>query len=369
MTVVKNAAAPVVGGAALNANDIVPEAGDYVNPLVTIRMDEVVAEEVDWLWPGRIPLGKLSILAGQQGTGKSMLALDMAARITQGRAWPDVPDVPQLVGNVVLLSCEDGLKDTIRPRCDAAGADPERVVFVKGMRRPKETGVAPFDITRDTRHLEARIEAVGGVRLVIVDPLGSYFGSKVDAHRDNEVRAVLQPLADLAERQHVAVLAVMHLRKAASDNALDRVLGSVAFTAVARSVWLLGRDRDDKERRLLMAGKMNLARAAEALAFYIESPGRIAWVPGTVDAEADDVLAGDGRRTAPKREAAEQWLRNYLDAAGPGGALVTDVEVAAKEFGHDGSLKSARKALGVVTSNGGVIGAPWRLTLPNGGNG
>ena len=332
-------------------------------PLRCVRMSDVQAEDVEMLWPGRIPLGKLAILAGVPGTGKTMLACDMAARVTTGRAWPDDHDTPNPVGDVLLLSCEDGLADTIRPRLDHAEANADRIIAIQGANEPQDGGIRPFDAVRDLRHLDELITTIGNVRLVIVDPLSVFIGPSVDTHRENETRAALSPLADLAQRHQVAVLALMHLSKSKAQTALDRVLGSVAFTAVARAVWMLTRDPDDRETVLLACGKMNLCQPGETLGFTIMHPGYIAWHEGTVDADADDLLNHDNQqeRPAPKRDAAKQWLENLLLVAGAEGALATTVEAEAEEMDHAWStVKRAAKELAVVKTNGGIMEAPWR---------
>ena len=332
-------------------------------PLRTMKLSDVVSEDVQWLWPGRFPRGKLSILAGTPGLGKSMLSLDMAARVSTGTPWPDAMEMPNPAGSVVLLACEDGLADTVRPRLDAAEADVNRVVAIQGASAP-QGGVRPFDAVRDLRHLDDLMSAAADVRLVVVDPVAAFIGAKVDAHRDNEVRDALAPLAALAERHRVAVVGVMHLRKSQAASALDKVLGSVGFTALARAVWLLTRDPDDKAVRLLAAGKMNLAEPGPTLAFQIEHPGRIAWLPETDGRDADDLVNNDARRhekPAPKREAARAWLDNLTLAAGADGITAAEVETAAGEFQH--SMRTIRRCvpeLGIVCTNAGIIGQPFR---------
>jgi hypothetical protein len=266
------------------------EAGT-ASPLQSRCMADIERKEVTMLWAGRFPLGELSIIAGSPGLGKSMVSLDMAARITTGRPWSDaLDDTSQPVGRVLLLSVEDDLGSVVRPRLEAAGADLSKIITIDGFTHPSTGILTPFAASTDLHYLEDMIADLGDCRLVIVDPLSQFLGGNVDAHRENEVRAALTPLATMAHRHQVAVLGVMHLSKSKAQAALDRVLGSVAFSAVARAVWMLTKDPDDRESRLLLCGKMNLCKPADTLSFEIEHPGRIKWHDGTVDADADDLL-------------------------------------------------------------------------------
>lgn len=266
----------------LNGTAAITNASGTSKPVRRLKatcMADVEEEDAQHLWYRRLIQGKLAIVAGQQGLGKSMLTLDIAARITTGTSWPDTPNEPNPVGSVVLLTAEDGLGDTIRPRLEAAGADLHKVVAVEGVEQNGRVGVDQLDIAEDVHRLHQLIEDIGDVRLVVIDPITAYLGTDCDIHRDNTVRAVLAPLAELAARHNVSVVCVMHLRKSGSDSALYRVLGSVAFTALARSVWMVGQppDSDDPSARVFACSKMNLCKPAPSLNFSIIEPGRIAW--------------------------------------------------------------------------------------------
>ena len=212
--------------------------------------------------------------------------------------------------------------------------------------------------------LEKMLATVPDCVLVIVDPIGSFIGGEVDAHRDNEVRGVLAPLAALAERTGVAVLLVAHQRKGAASHADDLVMGSRAFTGIARSVLHLLTDPDDSERRLLLPGKMNLARPAAGLAFRISGdPARIEWESDPVMMTANGVLAaqtGGDRGGRTERDDASDWLRDLL-ATGP--VLCKDVEREARDAGHAlGTLRRAKAHLGVVSKKRSFNGPhEWHL--------
>jgi len=242
----------------------------------------VKPEPIRWLWPGRVPLGKLTLIVGDPGLGKSFLTLDLAARVSAGEPWPDAPGAENTPGAVVLLSAEDDLADTIRPRLDAAGADVERVA-----------ALSISSLQRDLPDLEKAMHDAPGVRLVVIDPITAYLAG-TDSHKNADVRSLLAPLAELAARHRVAVVAVSHLNKHVGGSALYRAQGSLAFTAAARAVWLVAKDKADV--------------------------GRVAWEPDPVEANADEVLsidpgAGHGRTD---RDDAADWLREALGDDPPG---------------------------------------------------
>jgi hypothetical protein len=321
-------------------------------PVVTCLAD-VEPRDVSWLWAGRIPAGRITLLVGRPGEGKSFLTTDAAARVTTGTPWPDGCDCPR--GSVLLLTAEDDPADTLRPRLDAHYADVQRVHMLSAVRRVDADGPHERLITlADVDAIAAALERLHDCRLVVVDPVGSFLGGKTDAHRDNEVRSVLAPIAQLAERYGPAVLVVAHTRKACSTYADDLALGSRAFTGISRAVWHLSRDVDDKRRRLLLPGKCNLAAQPDGLAFGIEGdPPRIEWESTPVAMHADDALAaaaaaGTARR-GPDPAAhlqAAAWLREAL-AGGPRPAKDLKDEWLHGQCGSKRTLERAKHALGV----------------------
>jgi len=305
------------------------------------RLADVAAEPIAWLWPGRIARGKVTLLAGDPGLGKSYCSLDISARVTTGRAWPDGADACER-GSVILLSAEDDAADTIRPRLEAAGADLERVYIFDAI-RDKQSRVRCFSLTADMAALEAKLADLG-VRLVVIDPISAYLGG-IDSHKNTDVRAVLAPLATMASKHKIAILAITHLSKSERDP-LSRLSGSIAFGAAARAVWLVAKDPEQPERRLLLSLKNNLAREATGLAFALagdeEGRAAVAWEPEPVELTAREVMRelADGRNERGDRlEAACELLREML-AAGPRPAKA--IEAAAGERGI--SLRTVRRA-------------------------
>lgn len=348
-----------------SAPGVVPGASD-AEPLgpVLINMADVVACPVDWLWQDRIALGRLSVLVGMPGAGKSFLTCDMAARISTGTGWPDGAPCPR--GSVILLTAEDDPSDTIRPRLDAHGADVSRIHLLTAVRslnhagRPEERVFTLADLAA----LEAALQQVPDCKLIVIDPIGSYLGGRTDAHRDNEVRAVLAPLASLASKYGAAVLIVMHRRKGQAELADDTAMGSRAFTGIARAVWHLTKDPEHARRRLLLPGKNNLAAEPDGLAFCLpDTLGAIEWEADSVAMNADDALrseqAGPGNESAGGQAAA--WLSNYL-AAGPRPAI--ELKEAAREAGiAEATLRRAKQRLCILSTRE-TFGGPWFWELP-----
>jgi putative DNA primase/helicase len=340
---------------------------------VIVRLADVKPEPVAWLWPGRIALGKLTLIAGDPGLGKSFVTLDMAARVSTGCGWPDRPGVSIEPGGVVLLSAEDGIADTIRPRLDAAGADVARIVALEAIRAVCEHGresARTFDLSRDLLALESAIRSVDGCRLVVIDPVTAYLGG-VDSHKNAEIRGLLAPLSAIAERHRVAVVAVTHLNKSGAGPAIYRAMGSLAFAAAARAAWAVSKDKDDPKRRLLLPIKNNIAPDTGGLAYRIEPTGVggcpvVAWEPDPVNVSADDALAGDrdqGGGGGALDEAME-WLRDTLS---DGPCPAKDVKAAAESDGIKlRTLDRAKKSLGVKADREGYASeGRWVWAMPH----
>lgn len=339
-----------------------------VGPILT-RLADVQAQPVRWLWPGRIATGRITLLVGRPGEGKSFLTMEMAARVTTGRRWPDGTECPQ--GSVIVISAEDGPADTIRPRLDAHGADVSKVHLLTAVRRARGDEQHERLITlADVDAIEEAVVRVPDCKFIVVDPIGSFLGSKTDAHRDNEVRGLLAPIARLAEKHDLAVLVVAHRRKSSGSSADDLALGSRAFTGIARAVWHLSRDTENSARRLLLTGKNNLVAEGHGLAFAISGePARICWEQEPVALRADDAVAAENRRDldgrpGPDAESlaeAVKWLRAAL-AAGPRPAKELLDEWINGQSGSKRTLDRAKRELKVVAFRLEVPG-PWSWKL------
>jgi hypothetical protein len=352
------------GGEAPQKVRIAVQAGR--EPLApTVRLSDVAPEPLRWLWPGRIPAGKITLLDGDPGLGKSTLLCELAARISRGDPLPGDESLaaPAAPRGVLLFSAEDDVFDTIRPRIDAAGGDPQRIAAFIAVPNGTDTG-RPFALPRDLPILEAIVQRLD-VALVIIDPLVAFLRPGVSATSDQQVRHALGALKAAAERTGAAIVAVRHLNKSAGANPLYRGAGSIGIIAAARSGLLLAADPDDLERRILALAKGNLARPAPSLAFRLEDvPGatvaRVVWdgeSPWTATTLLQGPTADDGDSRRSVIDDARAWLRQTL-ASGPRPAIELRHDAAAHGFGEK-TLYAARKAERITVSKERVPDGRW----------
>jgi putative DNA primase/helicase len=330
---------------------------------VTRPYSEIAPQQLRWLWPGRIPLGKMSLLIGEPGFGKSLVTIDIVSCVTRGAEFPDGARCG--VGSVLLLSAEDDPADTVRPRLDAAGADVSRVHVVEAVRAALTDGSVqerPFDLVAGIAALEEALTRIPNVRLIVIDPISAYLGN-TDSNVNAEVRGLLAPLAALAAKYGVAVLAVTHLRKSAGA-AVHRAIASIGFAAAARAVWAVAPDPSDPERRLMIPVKQNLAANTGGLAFRVEAPNglaKVSWESGAVTLDASDVLGDlEDREDRSVRQEAESLLSELL-VDGP--VSVKKIQAEAKAAGLAWrTVERAKRSLGVLAAKGDFhAGWEWRL--------
>jgi AAA domain/Bifunctional DNA primase/polymerase, N-terminal len=313
----------------------------FADRLRTIPLWLVEETALCWLWPGRIPLGTITLLDGDPGLGKSLVTLDLVARVTRGAAMPDgggdaTSGAAGIVdGGAVLLSAEDDLAATVRPRLHAAGADVQRVLAVQTvLAYDAATGQdyeRGFALPGDIPLLAAAIGAVEA-KLLVIDPLMAYLDGRVNSWRDQDVRAALAPLARLAEQTGVAVVILRHLTKGGSTNALYRGGGSIGIIGAARSGLLVARAPEEPEHeRILASSKSNLGPPLPALRYRIaprtpdgdvpavEWLGPCDYTAATLLGDGGDTMSGEAGTTSGRTTAVDEaagWLRAQL-AAGP----------------------------------------------------
>ena len=338
--------------------------------LVVVRVADVAAEQVRWLWPGYLPRGKLVVLDGDPDLGKSTLTLDLAARVSRGHPMPDGAPLDGPAG-VVLLTAEDGVADTVRPRLEAAGADLARVHVVTGAEVGDGTTRLPA-IPGDVPALEAAAVACGAA-LVVVDVLNAFLAADVDAYRHQDVRRALHPLAEMAARTGAAVVALRHLSKSGGSHALYRGGGSIGIIGAARVGLLVAKDPDDEGRRVLAVTKSNLAALGSSLRYWLEPDdergcARLRW-EGTTDHRAGDLLAA---ATDEERSELGDACGFLVDLLASGPVAARAVVAAAERAGvSTATLRRAKARLAVRSAKVGAPGeeGEWRWVLPAGATG
>lgn len=316
-------------------------------PLYT-RLSDVKVERVHWLWPGRIPYAKVSIIEGDPDRAKSTVTMDLAARVSTGTPMPGEPVDRGTPHGVVLVIAEDDLADTVVPRLNAHGGDLARIGSVN-LRRDEEGNVIPLTLPEDLDRIRKVVRQTDA-GLVIIDPITAYLSETINSNSDASVRRAMTPLAQLAQELGVAIVLVRHLNKSGELKAKYRGGGSIAFTGSARSVLVVEEHPDQPGLMVLARVKGNLARAVPSFGYRVESaPAHesplIVWT-GVVDIDADTLLRGrDGRLDAPQRDEAAEVLRSIL---GDGPLPVAEVQRQAAEAGiASRTLERAKKNLGV----------------------
>ena len=297
-----------------------------------IRMSGVELTPVEWLWKPYLPFGKLSVLQGNPGEGKTYFAMHLAAACTNGKLLPNMERMEPF--NVIYQTAEDGLGDTVKPRLIEAGADLDRVLVIDD---------SDVQLTLSDERIEKAI-VENNARLVIIDPIQAYLGADVDMNRANEVRPIFMRLGQVAQRTGCAILLIGHLNKAAGMQSLQRGLGSIDIAAAVRSVMFIGKLRHDPTMRILTHEKSSLAPPGVSLAFSLGDEGGFRWV-GEYDITADEMLSG----IEPQRETKTQQAKDLICALLAGGkqVLSEDIDKAALERGIPGrTVRDAKRELG-----------------------
>lgn len=328
--------------------------------------------KLEWLWPNRVPAGKITLLIGNAGVGKSLWSIDFAARLSSGRGWPDYPGVPCKKGSVAFITSEDDIDDTIIVRLRAAGADMKKVKIIQELEsiwNKGNPGAMPFDLNAGLVGLTHLKEDIPDLKAIILDPIASYMG-KIDSYDNAQVRGVLDAVALWASKNNVAVIGINHLNKNTGVRAVYRNMGSVGFTAVARMVWHIIKDLEDKDRRLMLSGKQNIAPEQDGLAYGFQSvkldEGGIMIdsvvlsyedksIAETADEKLEQVISG----LSSTRRKVGDWLKKMLEG---GPVKASDILKAAEAEGFgDKTLKRVKKQLQIKTKK--VTGGGWEWEL------
>ena len=305
--------------------------------LKLIHMEDVVSKEVEWLWYPYIPYGKITIIEGDPGEGKTTLVLKLAAALSRGLPLPCDDDKEYESIHIIYQTAEDGIEDTIKPRLEKAGADCSMIRVID--ETDKELSMT------DDRLEQAIIET--GARLIILDPIQAYIGATVDMHRANEIRPVLKHLGIIAEKHNCAIILIGHMNKASGSKSTYRGLGSIDIQATARSVLLVARLRDKPNIRIMAHDKSSLAPAGDAIGFEMtEDNGMVCIGPYYIT--IDELLSGNEGRGKKKLDIAENFIKEYFGS----NKVIPSNEImmeAAKRSIKRNTLLSAKKKLGITS--------------------
>lgn len=339
------------------------------NEMRIISMSDIVMKAINWLWDKRIACGKLTVIAGNPGLGKSQLTANLAATVSRGMMWPDdSPNATQ--GHVVFLSAEDDPADTIKPRLIAAGADVSKCHIIEAILTKTKDGrdsERSFDLSQDVERLGMAIKQIGDVRLVIIDPITAYLGD-TDSHNNADIRGVLAPLSLMAAQHDVAILLVTHLNKSTGQDVLARVIGSIGLIAAARAGYVVMKDGKQPELRYFLPIKNNVGNDTDGFSFMIEetevegniSTSRVIWQAGTVNAHA--ILHPQPEVKPTAVNGAKGFLSDFLTGKS---IMMTEIIDMAEGAGYSkGSIQRAARALKVKREKLGMDGG-WKWSLPN----
>lgn len=338
------------------------------NELELICMSDIEMKPISWLWPDRIACGKLTVIAGNPGLGKSQLTAALAATVTTGAVWPDGSE-PATIGNVIFLSAEDDACDTIKPRLMAAGADTSRCHILDAVTMKSDGGVClkrSFDLTQDIERLGAAIARLGNVRLAVIDPISSYLGS-TDSHNNADMRGLLAPLSAMAAEHGVAIILLTHLNKSTTQDAIGRVIGSIGLIAAARAGYIVVKDEKTPETRYFVPIKNNIGNDYDGFAFHIEGvelsegikTSSVCWHEGLL--EAQKILHPEPEEKPTATNGASDFLRELLSYKP---MMMSDVMEEAEGAGYSKhALQRAATKLMVKRKKLG-IGGGWQWSLP-----
>ena len=307
-------------------------------------MEDIKCENVEWLWYPFVPYGKITIIQGDPGEGKTTLVLQMIAKLTKGESIINGETKESI--NVIYQTAEDGLSDTIKPRLVAANADCSKVLVIDD----KETPLTMLDV-----RLEKAI-AETGARLVVLDPIQGFLGADVDMHRANEIRPVMKHIAEIAEKYRCAIILVGHMNKNSNGKSSYRGLGSIDFQAAARSVLIVGRVKGEPEVRVVCHVKSSLAPEGKSIAFRLDKKEGFQWI-GEYDVSVDDLLAADNR--GQKVREAKEFLKEILKSGS-----MTQKEISEEAENHGIKNKTLWNAKSDLKVESIKIGNQWFWMLP-----
>ena len=334
--------------------------------IISLKASDVRVKPLDWLWPNVLAKGKIVMIAGNPSLGKSQVSLYIASIVSKGGEWPISGEITEK-GSVLILSAEDGDDDTIVPRLIANSADLEKIYLIQAVTEMNKE--RSLNLEKDIDKLKKLCIKLGDVSLVVIDPISAYLG-KIDSNKNTDVRATLAPLASLAEELNISVLCISHLNKAKNGDALSRVSGSIAFTALSRASFLVAKRNENPERKLMLPLKNNLSKETAGFAYTLEeteigqgiSISKVSWESEPVIADPDEILGMGSTSKNPKSERVVEFLETLL---AHGETSQTYISEKAQEEGISRKqLENAKKKIGVLSRKKGYQGQ-WFWSLPN----
>ena len=349
-----------------NAETITPEIKSEVD---LICMSDIESKPIEWLWKERIACGKLTVIAGNAGLGKSQITAYLAKVVTTGGCFHNENEAVK-IGRVIFLSAEDDPADTIKPRLVAVGANVSLCHVLSAINTQNQNGKAGkrnFDLTQDIEQLGKICENFGDVRLIVIDPISAYLGN-TDSNNNSDMRGLLMPLSDMAAKHGVALIVLTHLNKSTSQDAHSRVIGSVGLVAAARAAYMVQKDAEKPEIRYFVPIKNNIGNDHDGFAFVIEgvelenniTTSKICWQDGVV--EAQKILNPQAEQKPTATNGAADFLRELL-ANKP--MLVNDIFEEAEGMGYNKSaVRRAARKIGIKRKKLGMDGG-WQWQLAN----
>ena len=307
--------------------------------LKLIKMEDVVSKEVDWLWYPYIPYGKITVIEGDPGQGKTTLVLTLAAMLSKGIPLPGTDDIPYEPINIIYQTAEDSLDDTIKPRLEKAGADCTKIRVID----ESEKVLSMSDVRLEQAIIETK------AKFIILDPIQAYLGADVDMHRANEIRPVLSRLGNLAEKYGCAIILIGHMNKQSGSKSTYRGLGSIDIQATARSVLLVAGLKDKPNVRIMAQDKSSLAPPGDAMAFELSEDKGFEYI-GAYDITIDELLSGAEGRGKKKLDVAISFIKEFMGDRKS--VLSTEMESEASSRGiKRNTLLAAKKKLNISSQS------------------
>lgn len=366
------------------------DKSENIAGLTIIRASDIKMREYEWLWPNRFAIGNLHALFGLPNQGKGMIMCEIASIVSRGAAWPDQSGNAPKAKCVILTAEESDLERTLGPRLAASGADSSQVFIMRATvtetktqkaKRKKTKGKSKpatvFNIGTDLKRLSHIVKRHPDIRVLFIDPIGAFIGGgkQTDSYKSAEVRAVLTPITEWADRRRICVIYISHANKSGTGRALSRMTDSQAFGAAPRFVWIVGPDplMPDSGQKVFASAKANIAKEVSALSFRIDDSeikidgkrstrGKVHWI-GESNVTADQVVAPPSQERPTATDAAQTFLTDLIEKHGP--MKEGDIQKKAEGLYSERTLMRAKKILGITSKKElGVINGPWIWDFP-----